>query len=333
MKIAVTGATGFLGKRLTHRLDALGHELVAIGRNVSIGDQLEQSGIAFKRADLTRKAEMKDLFQSVDMIVHCAALSSPWGSESDFYAANVIAAKNVIAECRTHNIQRLIHISSPSIYFNGTHRYGVKESDPLPKISVNNYARTKLLAEAEVDQAFRQGLDTITIRPRGIFGSGDTAIFPRLLQANERGIFPLIAGGQAMMDLTHVDNVVEAILLCLHASSGAMGKKYNITNDDPRTLLQIMQLLCTATEVELKAKKIPFRIAHSLAAAMEFLYGNLTKKEPPLTKYSVALLAKSMTLDIGLAKQDLGYTPKVSLEEGIKEFANWWRREREYRLL
>lgn len=324
MKIAITGATGFLGKRLTYHLRTLGHEPVAIGRNLSIGHQLEQSGIIFKYADLTRKIEIKDLFQGVEMVVHCAALSSPWGSYQDFYSANVLATQNVIAECQTHNIQRLVHISSPSIYFNGTHRYGVKESDPLPTTSVNHYAKTKLMAEREIDHAFQQGLNTITIRPRGIFGSGDTTIFPRLLQANERGIFPLIAGGQALIDLTHVDNVIEAVILCLNASSSALGKKYNITNDDPRPLLQIMQLLCTATDTKMNLKKTPFWLIHSMAAIMEFLCKIFTKKEPPLTKYSVALLAKSMTLDIGLAKKELGYTPKVRLEDGIIEFGKWW---------
>jgi len=319
--VLITGGTGFLGKRLSLSLHAKGYTVTAIGRNQIVGEELQDQGILFKSLDLTSKKAIKDLCKDIDSVIHCAALSSPWGAYQNFYEANVLLTRYLLEEALDQKVTRFIHVSSPSIYCNGKNRLNIKESDPLPQVCINNYAQTKRLAEQEVDRAHAQGLQTITIRPRGIFGKGDTSIFPRLLAANQKGFLPLINGGKARIDITHVNNVVEALLLCLEASPKAFGKKYNITNGDPRTLKELLHLLCNASHIKMRAKKIPFSIAYITANLLEKVFPLFTKKEPPLTRYTVHLLTHSMTLDIEEAKKDLGYAPTTSIEEGIDEFA------------
>lgn len=326
MKVIITGGTGFLGKRLASRLSEIGFDVLAIGRCRDVGDQLSSAGIPFESVDLTNLDKTISIFQGADMVVHCAALSSPWGTYREFYRANVDVTKNVISACQQCRIKRLIHVSTPSIYFDGNNRFNVNESEPLPAKSINNYATTKRLAEKEVERAFKNGLDTITIRPRGIFGAGDTSIFPRLIMINKRGILPLINQGRALVDLTHVDNVVEALVLCLRASRDVAGETFNITNADPRPLFEILTILFEAIGEPFRGKRVPYGLIYYTAACMETLYRHFAiKREPPLTRYSVGVIAKSMTLDISKAQKLIGYEPVTSIEDGIEEFAKWWR--------
>jgi nucleoside-diphosphate-sugar epimerase len=209
MNILVTGGTGFLGKHLALRLQSLGDNVTILGRNRKIGQQLEAEGFKFLSVDLKDKEATIAACRGQDYVFHCAALSSPWGKYRDFYNSNVLATRHIIQGCQESGVKRLIHVSTPSIYFNFCDRFNISEIDPLPKIPANAYAKTKLLAEQEIDSAYQQGLPVITIRPRSIVGVGDTAIFPRLLQASSRSGIPLINQGKACIDVTYVDNMLQ----------------------------------------------------------------------------------------------------------------------------
>jgi nucleoside-diphosphate-sugar epimerase len=176
----VTGATGCLGLNLTKRLVADGHEVIALGRNEQLGKVINNIGAQFIAIDLQNKEKLKQIAQDSQVIFHCAALSSPWGRYNDFFEANVLGTQHVIDATPEH--ARLVHVSSPSIYFNFTEQYNIKEDAVLPKKPANYYVKTKLLAESLVDKAFQEkNLDVITLRPRAIFGAYDRAILPRLL--------------------------------------------------------------------------------------------------------------------------------------------------------
>ncbi|KAF3887521.1 MULTISPECIES: NAD-dependent epimerase/dehydratase family protein [Nostocales] len=326
MNILVTGGTGFLGQHLALRLQSLGHHVSVLGRNQKIGKQLEAEGFKFLPIDLRDKEATVTACQGQDSVFHCAALSSPWGKYRDFYDSNVVATRHIIQGCQEWGVKRLIHVSTPSIYFNFCHRFNIRENDPLPKIPANAYAETKLLAEQEIDRAHQQGFPVITIRPRSIVGPGDTAIFPRLLQASSRIGIPLINQGKACIDVTYVDNVVDALLLCQNAPDTSLGKKFNITNGQPIELRNLLEMLSQQLGYPLKFTPYPYKIANLAATAMEFFSKSiLFGKEPVLTRYKVGVLAFSQTLDITAARTELGYQPRVSLEEGLKIFAQWWK--------
>ena len=257
------------------------------------------------------------------MIFHCAALSSPWGKYDDFHQANVIGTQHVIKA--TPATARLIHVSSPSIYFDFTEKHQIKEQDNLPLKPVNNYIKSKRLAESLIDHAFQStNLEVITIRPRAIFGPYDRAILPRLLKAERKGVLPIIGSGENLIDITFVDNVVESLILAAQADRQFCGKKYNITNDEPQPLIKIITALYQALQKPLKVQYIPYSAAKKMAHFLEAIYRlPLIKQEPRLTAYSAGVLALGQTLNIDAAKQDLGYKPIVSIAEGIQHFATW----------
>lgn len=325
MNILVTGGTGFLGKALARRFIKEGHHVTIIGRNKQTGSQLEAEGITFIQANLNELEAMIQACQHKDYVFHCGAKSSPWGKYKDFYDANVIGTKNIIIGCKEHHVKRLIYVSTPSIYSYFESRENIEEDSPLPTKFMNDYARTKYLAEQEIDQAHRMGLPVITIRPRAIFGPEDNAIIPRLIKANQKIGVPMIYGGNARIDITYVDNVVEALLLCMYSPAHTLGKKYNITNGEPMLLHDMLEKLFNTLQINWKKRKMNYHVIFTLASLMEVIYkGLLPKKEPLLTKYTVSVLSHTQTLNIEAAKNELGYEPITSVDEGMQKFAKWW---------
>lgn len=325
MKALVTGATGFLGGALVRRLNNMGWDVTALGRNVSKIDQLESEGIRAFQLDLKDKNAMAAACKDQEIVFHCAAFPSPWGSFEKFYQANVIGTRNVIRGCEEHKVKRFVYVSTPSLYFGYSSRMNVKETDVLPE-PVSNYAATKILAEQEVDEAFAKGLPTITIRPRGIFGPGDTVISPRLIPRLRSGRLPIIGDGANVVDLTYIENVVDALLLCAESPTNTLGKKYNISNDEPIKLWEWLKKICDELGFQYPKIKISYPVAHGLAAALEAACTLIpTHPEPPLTRMAVNMIANSTTLDITAARRDLGYSPRVSVDEGFDKFMKWWK--------
>jgi nucleoside-diphosphate-sugar epimerase len=325
MSYVVTGATGFLGKRLAKRLAQEGKEVIAAGRNEKIGKELTDLGVAFRRIDLSDSGSVKGLAKGAEYFIHCAALSSPWGSYDDFYSANVVGTINVLNESLESGVRRFVHVSTPSIYFDFKDRYNVREEDPLPCKPANDYAKTKLMAEKGVRKYSALGLDSVIIRPRGIFGEEDNAIFPRFIKANGRVGVPFIDGGKAVVDITYVGNVVDALVLCCDTEKTSNGQVFNITNGEPQEIGIIIETLFGKLGQKLKRLNMPYGIAYSLAAAAESI-SRITGKEPLFTRYSMGVLSKSETLDISKARA-AGYVPKVSIDEGLERVAAWWKQK------
>lgn len=323
MRVAVTGATGFLGRHVIEELLKARHEVVALGRNRDIGEGLVSRGIPFVPACLQDGAAMATAFAECDGVVHCAALSSLWGKPEAFHRVNVEGTEKVMAAMEEAGVKRLVHVSSPSLYFDFRDRWDVKESDPLASTMVNAYAQTKWEAEQRVQKAVAKGLEAIILRPRGLFGPGDSSLFPRLLRANQRFGVPLTTSEPVVSDLTYVENAARATVLALEASSQCVGRVYNITNGEPRELHALLAQLFQLIEQPFKSIRIPYSLAVVLAWFSEGV-GKWLGREPVLTRYGLEVLSRSLTLNIEAARCDLGYAPHVSVDEGLRRFAGWW---------
>jgi nucleoside-diphosphate-sugar epimerase len=328
VKALVTGATGFLGGALSRRLKQIDWDVTALGRNVARLDELRSGGIRAIQVDLKEKDALIEACKDQEIVFHCAAFPSPWGDFEKFYQANVIGTRNMVQACEANNVKRLVYVSTPSIYFDYKSRTDVKETDPLPE-PVSNYAATKLLAEDEIDKGFAGGLATISIRPRALFGPGDTVIFPRLIPRLQTGRLPILGDGENIVDLTYIENVVDALLLCAESPANTLGKKYNISNGEPVQIWKLVERICTELNLPLPKRKISYPVANAAATMLEWIYSLVpTHPEPPLTRISVSMLANSTTLDISAAKNELGYQPNISVEEGFNRFMRWWKEKK-----
>jgi nucleoside-diphosphate-sugar epimerase len=316
MRILVTGGTGFLGRHLVHALLEQDHQVRALGRNKAVCRELEAAGAEVVRADLRDAQAVQLACADIDAVCHVGALSAAWGRAADFHAINVGGTANVIAGCQLHGLARLVYVSSPSVVFDGRELIDAAEAAPYPRRYLATYSLTKKLGEDLVNEAHRTGLATVIIRPKAIFGPGDTSLLPKLLGAARRGRLPQIGDGSNLVDLTYVDNVVHSLVLALTAER-AVGNTYTITNDEHVRLWDAIRMFLGRLDLDTDLRRVPYRLAYSLAAGMEWrarLFGG----EPFLTRYTAAILAKTQTYNISAARRDLGYAPQVSVAEGIE---------------
>ena len=324
MRLLVTGATGFLGSRLVEHLVEQGEifSIIATGRKLSGDNKITSPKVNYLLGDLRDKNFVKKLFHDkIDVVINCASLSSPWGSYSLFYKSNVLTQKFLIEESIKASIKRFIYISSPSIYFNFKDSIGIKEDTPLPKKMVNNYAKTKWMAETMLQES---KLPYIILRPRALIGRGDTVIMPRLIRSCLEGKLKIIGSGNNIVDLTPVGNMVEAIRLSIFSPN--YNESYNISNGEPVNLWKSINAVLNAIEQPTIKSKLPYSMLYIIAQIMELKARILGGREPVLTKYSVGVLAKSFTFDIQKAKEKLNYTPKQNTAEAIEEFAKWYKK-------
>ena len=323
-KVLVTGATGFLGKYVIEELVEHGYQVRAFGRNSKVGRSLENSSVSFFQGDLTKADDVLEACKGMDLVVHAGALSTVWGPWEDFYQANVLGTKYVLEACRQTGIQRLVYVSSPSIYAAPKDQLAIKESDAPEENNLNNYIRSKLASE----KLFKDYPDvpSIILRPRGLFGIGDTSILPRVINLSQKIGIPLIGDGRQLMDMTCVENVALAIRLAIEAPE-AKGEVYNITNGEPRAFRDLLEESLKGLGYPIKYRKIPASLLAGIASSLEFLYKFLNLKgEPPLTRYTYYLLRYSQTLDISKAERELGYRPKISISEGIEQYVQDYRK-------
>lgn len=327
MKILITGATGFLGMNLAKRLQKQGHEVIGLGRNQSAGEQLTQAGIKFIQCSLDQIGTIDTQMSGIECVVHSAAFSSPWGDKEVFEQANIKGTQNIVDLAIKYKTKRFIHISTPSLYFKFKDAYNILETDSIEEPHPSMYTHTKYFAEKIVDKAISQNqLNAITIRPRGIFGPGDVTLLPRIIKLAKERKLSQVGNSKNNVDITYVDNVSQAIELAIFAPDKYLGEKYNITNGEPIEQWEFIAELLSKLGHAPPTKIVPYKVAYFFAAFLEFSYKLFRiKSEPRLTRYTVGLLYFSQTLSIEKAKNELGYNPEVSIQEGLSRVVKWWR--------
>lgn len=324
-RILVTGASGFIGSHVAGHLAGLGHEVVASGRDRA-GLQRLHAVARRPLADLSLDA-LEPLVEGCEAVVHCAALSSPWGTADDFHRANVVATRRILSASRGAGVRRFIHLGSPSIYFRFADQYGVGEAFEPPRRWITGYARSKWESECCVRAAAAEGLQALVLRPRAVFGERDRAILPRLMAIADRGWFPLVHGGDAVIDVTHVDNLARLVAQCLEADVVADGRAYNVSNGDPVRVRELIETLFSALGRRVRLVPVPRTLAVAVAGVAEGIASmRAGRPEPRVTRYGIGVLGYSQTLDISRARSELGYAPETSLRQGIERYARWWKR-------
>lgn len=331
-RVVVTGATGGLGRNAVEFLRCLGLQVRATGRDALAGGEIERLGTEFVPLDLAQAAPeaVAQLLRGADTLWHCAALSSPWGSARAFAAANVRATEMLARAAVAQGIARVVHISSPSVYFRFCHAHALPESAVhAPGPFANHYARTKAESEqvlwGAIEAAQNRATHAVCLRPRGIFGPHDRLLMPRIraLVMAHNGVLPLPRGGETVLDVTYVANVVRAMWRASVAAGLPPRATYNITNGEPTQLAAVLrELFVSRLKLPLRIRALPYRVLDAAAAAMEAV-ATVTGREPVFTRYSVGALNFDMTLDLTRSRGELGYEPAVGLDEGISRTATW----------
>lgn len=325
MKILVTGASGFIGGRFARFALEQGLDVRVTGRREEAFEHLIRRGARFMPGDLADPELALSLCSDVEAVVHCAGAVGVWGRYEYFHQGNVVLTENVIEACLKRGVRRLVHLSSPSIYFDGRDHVGLRE-EQVPKRFANHYARTKFLAEQRLFGAQEFGLEVLALRPRFVTGAGDVSIFPRMIALQRKGRLAIIGNGLNKVDFTSVHNLNDALFGALLAAGPALGKAYNVSNGAPLPLWDVVNYVLRQLELPQVTRHVPVALARSLAVASEGVCSLLPgRPEPALTRLAVDVMSRDFSLDISQAREHLDYQASHGLWPALDEFCRWWR--------
>jgi nucleoside-diphosphate-sugar epimerase len=317
MKVIVTGATGSIGSSIVDRLVKNGHEVIGLGQNTGKIERLRADGFDIRKCSLNDKQLMEESFFNADCIVHSAAFAAPFGFAKKFFQTNTEGTRTIMEIAQKLGIKRVIFISSSSIFekANPNDNHG----DSLPQIQPSHpYSLSKYYAEKVLND-FPSGM-WIGLRPRAVFGKNDTTVLPRINKLINSKRYLVIGNGKTLVDVTCMNNFLDAVECALNAEDNATGRVYNISNGKPLETGYMMSKIAHKRYPDCKAKHLPYTPIKVLSYFINMLgYLSFGSYQPSLTPYSVNQLTKRMVMDISGAKKYLGWIPKQSFEEGLEE--------------
>jgi nucleoside-diphosphate-sugar epimerase len=321
MRALVTGGAGFLGSGICRALRAQGHEVVALQR--SAAPALARLGVEVRQGDLGDERAVLDAAARCDAIFHVAAKAGHWGAWDDYFRANVVGTRHVLAACQKHGITRLVHTSTPSVVHRGGDLEGVDERMPYAKRFLAHYPATKAIAEREVIAANGPALATVALRPHLIWGPGDNHLLPRIVERARAGRLRFIGKPGKRIDTTYIDNAVAAHLLAaatLQPGATQAGQAYFISNGEPLATEDMINRLLDCAGLPPVHARVPFAVAYAVGGLLELAYTALRLKgEPIMTRFVAEQLATAHWYDISAAQRDFGFSPQVSMEQGFAE--------------
>lgn len=264
--------------------------------------------------------------QGVDTVFHAGGVAGIGGPWSYFHAVNTLGTQHVVDGCLAHGVHRLVFTSSPSVAFQCESQENVDESVPYPTRWYCNYAHAKALAERHVlGTNGVNGLLTCALRPHLIWGPRDHHLVPEVLQRVKEGRLRQVGDGTNLMDTIYVENAADAHLLAADAlkpGSPVAGRAYYISQGEPVNCWDWMNRICVMAGLPPVRKTISFRAAWALGIVCEAFYGLFRLRgEPLMTRFLAAQLSQSHYFNITRAREDFGYAPKISTEEGLRRYA------------
>jgi nucleoside-diphosphate-sugar epimerase len=319
MKVLVTGGGGYLGGAVVRALTGRGDEVASLQRGDYPG--LKRLGIAVHKGDMTDRQAVIDASRDCDLVMHIAGMTGVWGAYADYYRTNVTGTRSVIDACVANGVRKLVYTSSPSVVFDGRNEENIDETAPYPGKYFNHYQSTKAEAEQMVLAANNDWLSTVALRPHLIWGPGDPHLIGRIISRARSGRLRL-ARSRNLVDTTYIDNAVDAHLAAadrLDVGAACAGKAYFISNGEPLPMAALINRILNAAGLPAVDKTLPDGLLYLAGGISEWLYGILAiKKEPAMTRFIARQLACAHWYNINAAKQDLGYRPRISIEQGMK---------------
>jgi 2-alkyl-3-oxoalkanoate reductase len=321
MKALVTGGGGFLGGAIVRQLLDRGDHVRVLARGEY--PEIAALGAEMVRGDIADATVVNDAVAGCDTVFHVAALPGVWGPYELYYNTNTLGTQNVISACRAHKVPRLVYTSTPSVVHSGGNLEGVDETVPYATHFETAYPETKMLAEKAVLAAHGEGLSTVALRPHLIWGPGDNHLVPRIVDRGRRGKLRHIGTPSPLVDSTYIDDAANAHVMAADAlgpDAACGGRAYFVSQGEPWAVDALVNGILSAAKVPPVTKRVSPRVAYAVGAVLEVVFKLFRiKGEPPMTRFVAQQLSTAHWYDISGAERDFGWTPKVTIAEGLTQ--------------
>ncbi|VXB18031.1 NAD-dependent epimerase/dehydratase family protein [Curtobacterium sp. 8I-2] len=315
MKVLVTGASGFLGQATAAAVRDAGHEVRTFQRRPS-----GVAGVQDVAGTMTDDAALARAVDGVEAVVHLAAKVSLAGDPADFARVNVDGTRSLLRAARAAGVARFVFVSSPSVAHTGSSLVGADAGPAEPSRARGDYARTKAAAELLALDADAPDFAVVAVRPHLVWGPGDTQLVGRIVERARAGRLPLLDSGAALIDTLYVDNAATAMVAALErvTDDGVHGNAYVVTNGEPRPVAHLLAGICTASGVRPPQWHVPAAVARAAGSVVEAVWRvRPGEDEPPMTRFLAEQLSTAHWFDQRRTRQDLRWTPSVSIDEGL----------------
>jgi len=307
----VTGGPGFVGRNLIVALRARGDEVRALARSDKSIATVQQLGAKGVKGDLDDVAAMTAGMSGAQIVFHAAAQTDMSGSRAEFFRGTVAGTENVLIAARAAKVRRFVHVSTVAVLADGKPIVRADETRPRAKNPAGNYPWSKGLAEERVLAANRDGLETVIIRPRFVWGKGAASVVRNDTAAVTQGRFKWSNGGHYLTSTCHIANVIEGALL--EAEKGKAGEIYFLTDGEPVELRPFLRSMLATRGVDGGTSEIPLWLVR-VAAKVTGFFG-----KPLMSPDELALFAVEVTVVDAKARRELGYRGAMTQERGFAE--------------
>ena len=326
MQALVTGGAGFVGPHLVAALLARGDAVRVLDRPSENLRRLGRRGVAIYEGDILDPKAVRAAMFGVDAVFHLAALSSVWRSMQEYCEVNVTGTENVCRAVLATGVQRLVHMSSWTVYGMGLTR-PAREDDDLDPLN-EPYSISKTIGDRLVQwMVEEEGLPAVIMRPDTIFGPGDRVHIGRMADRLRAGRSIVVGSGRNTIPFVYVSDVVNGLLLAVDRES-AVGEAFNLGSDDPLTQQELLDAIAHEVGAEPPRVHVPYHALYA-AAVMAERVALLTRsrRAPLVTRLGVTIFGAHNPHAIDKAGRRLGYRPAVPVLEGVREAARWYRSE------
>jgi len=334
MKTLVTGSTGLVGSTLVERLIARGHEVRALARKTSDLSHLKTTKAEIVFGDITDYETLPPVVRGIEIVFHAAARVIPgWGAWEEYEKTTVEGTENMLRASAEAGVRRFLHISSFTVYGEACQKGDIPADESTPcearKTPSTYYDYSKLLAEQACWEYHRQGkLPVSMIRIGSAYGPRDRLLADRVYKQTSFPIMMWPGSANPRYAITYVSDIAELAILAA-TSDKAVGQVYNVAGPEPVRLKDFTRAMVRARGAKRSWVTMPYPLALMSCYSMETFAKLLrSKKMPFLTVASLRSINSEGYLDGSKARNELGWEPKVSLDEGTRLYVQWRRSQK-----
>jgi len=322
----ITGATGFVGGHLAEACAGRGHKVRTIARASSDTALLDRIGAEIISGDILDAHTVRKAVDGADVIIHCAGKVGDHGPVDEYRTVNVEALRVILEACKGKPLTRFVHMSSLGVY-EARHHHGTDESDPLPATHLDGYSQTKVEADRlALEYQRKHGVPVVVLRPGFVYGPRDRTVLPKLIKRMTNGKVHYLGGDRRALNTIYIGNLIDAVFLAIEKPT-AVGQVYNLTDGEDVSKRRFFEAVADGMGLPRSKQILPRWLAAIVVRVLERQMRRAVArdKNPLLTPAQFKFLLLNLDFSIEKAKRELGYHPRFTFDEGMRETLAWYK--------